>query len=130
MAGDIERYLGSKVPSLRDALEDRFPQPSWMTEAGIRDRRNEGAHVVTMRQLGRDLEQSIIESYVDMTKRLAQLDAEAQLLSETKFRLERASRETVIIAGDNSELQAKFAVLDDDAFHVWRSRNIFGLEQD
>jgi hypothetical protein len=130
MSGEIERYLGSKVPTLREALEDRFPQPSFLTEAGARDRRNEAKHVVAMRQIGRGIELQTAETYAVLTARLMKSDAEAQLLSEAKFRIERAKRESAIIAGEDPELKAKFALLDDDYFQARRSGVVFGLDRD
>lgn len=127
--GDIERYMGSKVPSLRDALEDRFPQPTWLSEAGQLDRRNEGKHLVAMRQIGRDIERRVAETYAEVTNELMQLDGEARLLTETKFRLERAQKESAVLAGEDPELRSKFAVLDDDFFQHRRSRIVFGLDK-
>lgn len=48
--------------------------------------------------------------------------ADARRLSEAKYQLHRAHLESRVLAGDDPELAAKYALVDDDAFQALRMR--------
>ena len=48
--------------------------------------------------------------------KMARVRARAQVLTEIKFAIDRARKESLILANDDPELAAKFAILDDDFF--------------
>lgn len=103
-----------------------YPQPAWITQAGQVDRRNEATHVVAVRQLMREAELARIEVAKQLSHDLDQIEADARKVTEQKFRLQRAQKESQILAGDDPELRAKFAVLDDDLFARYRQMGMGG----
>jgi hypothetical protein len=56
----------------------------------------------------------------DLYVKLARLEARSRFLTEAKFGIERANKESQILAGDDPVLKAKFAILDDDLFAAVR----------
>lgn len=107
---------------------DRGPYsaPHWLTPEGSIDRRNEARHAVAVRQATRDVEIARVEVAKKLASTLDVLEAEARTLTEQKYHLHRAQKESQILGGDDPELRAKFAVLDDDLFGKWRQRGVGG----
>jgi|tagenome__1003787_1003787.scaffolds.fasta_scaffold20368325_2 hypothetical protein len=102
------------------------------------DERLQSHHVVALRQIRREAEQGAdllkrdgviatagIETNALVTK--AAILARRQYNYEVKQQLLRARRESQILAGDDPELAAKCAVLDDDLFQEAR---LLGLDLD
>lgn len=125
MAGEMERLNSDQV---RGAIEHRFPQPHWLTVAGQQDRRADGEHSLAMREVGRRMELQAARTYERLAAEMVQLDADSRALSETKWRISRAQKESEVLAGENPELQAKFGILDDEFFKRRRTHLLFGLE--
>ncbi len=99
---------------LRTADLDRVPA---LTRHDVRvDRRAEARHILTVREVQRRaIEGAAVEAgqaFVDA----AAVEAQRRVLTESKFQLQRARKESQILAGDDPELAAKFALLDDDFF--------------
>jgi hypothetical protein len=108
---------------LRVNEPDRLPI---MTRHDVHiDQRNQSRHILVIRNLQRQaIEGAAVEArngYVDA----AAIEARRRVLTEAKFQLQRARQESQILAGDDLELAAKFAQLDDDYFHFVR---LVGME--
>ncbi len=108
MTYDIEKYTNEP------AEPERYPQPAWYTPPGQLDRRNEGNHIVHMRQVRRDIEAGVAEEGKKLLINLARFERLGRQNTEAKFRLHRAEKETQLLGEDNIELLAKFRVLDDE----------------
>jgi hypothetical protein len=80
------------------------------------DRRNAARHVIAVRDLQRQaVEGAAIEAGRAFVQAAA-VEARRRVLTEAKFQLHRARKESQILADDDLELAAKFAQLDDDFF--------------
>ncbi|SDN38663.1 hypothetical protein [Geodermatophilus sp. DSM 45219] len=80
------------------------------------DRQRQSHHILTLRRLERSAIELAAEKAVAAYVQLADAHSRRQVLSEAKWELYRAHKESQIIAGDDAELKAKFTVLDDDYF--------------
>lgn len=116
---------GPRLPE-RDRSRGPYVSPHWLTPAGQLDRRNEAEHVVAVRQAVRDVELARIEVAKRLTADLDVMDADARRVTEQKFHLHRAQKESQILGGEDLELRAKFGVLDDDLFARYRQMGMGG----
>ena len=125
----IERRRTDNLPVVRptpplprtDRYTDGLASVPVFTRRDARiDRCNESHHLLAIRELQRQaIEGAAVEArnaYVDA----AAMEARRRVLTESKFQLHRARKESQILAGDDLELAAKFAQLDDDYFTVVR----------
>ena len=80
------------------------------------DRRNAARHVLAVRDLQRQAVEGAAIQAGSAFVEAATIEARRRVLTETKFQLHRARKESQILAGDDPELAAKFALLDDDFF--------------
>ena len=103
-----------------------YASPHFLTQAGQADRRNEDAHVVSIRQAVRDVELARVEVAKKLAIDQAEMDADARRVTEQKFHLHRAQKESQILGGEDPELRAKFAILDDTLFMLYRQRGLGG----
>lgn len=125
MTGDIEPFNTGREPdSLPAPRPDRYTAPPRLTHAGQFDRRNEDQHVVAVRELVREVERARLEVARRLACELNEMEAETRSLTEQKFHLHRAQKESQVLASDDPELRAKFAVLDDDLFGSFRRRRL------
>jgi hypothetical protein len=113
------------LPSAYVTMNDLERLPI-MTRHDLRiDQRNESRHILAIRNLQRQaIEGAAVEArnaYVDS----AAIESRRRALTETKFQLQRARKESQILAGDDPELAAKFALMDDDFFGFAR---LVGME--
>jgi hypothetical protein len=131
---NIEHRRAENLPAVRPTPP--LPNANWraddldwlpiMTRRDARiDQHRKSRHVLTIRDLQRQaLEGAAVEArnaYVDG----ALMEARRRVLTEAKFQLERARKESQILAGDDLELAAKFAQLDDDYYRFVR---LLGME--
>ena len=116
---------GGNLPD-RNRSRGPYNSPHWLTEAGQIDRRKEHEHVVAVRQAVRDVEMVRLQVAQALARDFAELDAHARRLTEQKFHLHRAHKESEILGADDAELRAKFAVLDDDQFARFRQMGLGG----
>jgi hypothetical protein len=105
MSYDLERFVATNPATERSQL-------GWIASQVARSRQR--GHVLTMRQIRRDAEEAIAREGEALIGQLAELERDARAVTETKFRLERARKESLIIAGEDPDLQSKFLLLDDD----------------
>ena len=117
---------GGNQLSERDRNRGPNASPHWLTQAGQLDRRNEDTHVVAIRQAVRDVELARVEVAKKLAVETAVMDADARKVTEQKFHLHRAQKESQILGSDDPELRAKFAVLDDDLFARYRQIGMEG----
>jgi hypothetical protein len=84
------------------------------------DKDRESRHILTLREIHRQAVQGAAlkdrDAYIDG----ATIEADRRKLTEAKFQLQRAHMESQILAGEDPELKAKFALLDDDYFQSVR----------
>jgi hypothetical protein len=91
-----------------------------LTQAGQRDRRHEGDHVVAIRDEERKARERVALAASEAVGDIAWVEARAKVNTESKYAMHRARRESLIIADGDPELQAKFSALDDDFFSETR----------
>jgi hypothetical protein len=101
---DIEKYVDGSMQS-----PERL---SW--SASQLDRRKQNQHVVRMQDLRRSTELAVAEEGAKLVQQLARFERYGRANTEAKFKLERAKKESLILQGEDPELRAKFALLDDD----------------
>lgn len=96
---------------------DRYSSPPpLLTAAGQLDRRHEAQHVVAIRDEERKARERIAVAAGEAIADIAWIEARGKVNAEAKYALHRAKRESTIIADGDPELQAKFALLDDDYY--------------
>lgn len=96
--------------------------PSPLTKAGQLDRRHEAEHVVAIRDEERRARELVTAAATEAVGDIAWIEARARVNTEAKYALSRASKESVVIADGNPELQAEFSILDAEFFQQTRSR--------
>jgi hypothetical protein len=95
---------------------DRYQSLSPMSAAGFADRKHERNHVVVIRQLEREARESVAGDAVEAIEDIAWIQARARVNTEAKFAIERAQKESEILAQGDAEKRMKFAILDDEFF--------------
>jgi hypothetical protein len=111
------------MPALSGEVErnDRYnTPPSLFTPAGQLDRRHEAQHVVAIRDSERQAREQVAAAAVEAVADIAWIEARAKVNTEAKYTLERARRESQVLAGDDAELRSKFVLMDDDNFQEVR----------
>jgi hypothetical protein len=86
------------------------------------DRRHEAEHVVAIRDEERRARGLVVAAATEAAGDIAWVEARARVNTEAKFALSRASKESMVIADGNPELQAEFSILDAEFFQQTRSR--------
>lgn len=125
VSGELERR---EVDDAMRGIEQRFPQPPLLSSGGVRDRQASSEHALAMREVSRRMELQMARTYERMVTEVGQMQAEAKLQTELKWHLVRNHKESQVLAGDDPELKAQMAVLDDEFFHRQRARMLYGLE--
>jgi hypothetical protein len=121
---NLERRRGERLPAARPTpqlpsaylREDDLERVPVLTRHDIRvDRRNESHHILAIRQLQREAIEGAAtvarDAYID----IAAIEAAGRTATEIKFMLHRAKKESQIL-GDDLELAAKYAQIDDDVY--------------
>ena len=101
---------------------DRSQAPPVLTHAGQADRRHENEHVLAIRDFERDARERVAIAAVDAAGDIAWVQARARVNSEAKFAIDRAHKESQIIAQGDPIKQMKFDILDDEFFAQARLR--------
>jgi hypothetical protein len=109
---DIEKFMGG------DALPERNRMLSPRLMAV--ERRREGRHTLQLNEVRRRAELEVANERRQLIGQVARLEHMARATTEAKYRLHRAKKETEILAGEDPELRAKFALLDDDLLQYMR----------
>lgn len=97
--------------------------PSLFTLAGQRERRHEADHIVAIRDEERRARQQVAQAAVEAIGDIAWIQSRARVNTEAKYTLNRASKESQLLAEDNPELQAEFGILDAEFFQQTRARS-------
>ena len=95
---------------------DRYAQPGWLTPAGQQDRKAEVDHVLRVRVIGRQASETAALEARAAFEELAHQEAMGRVVTEAKYKLHRAKTESQVLGGEDPELEAKFAILDDTLF--------------
>jgi hypothetical protein len=115
--GKLDR-LGMQMPGRMSEqdLPERYQQPNTLTQAGQRDRRHEGKHVVRMRDVQREAVEFAAEQAKQEFEMDAWLECKGRALSEAKYRVLRNHKESQFLAAEDPLLQAQFDILDDEFY--------------
>lgn len=108
------------LPTSYRRTDDLEQHPALSRGDVRRDRRREAAHVLVIRDMQRDAVEGAAAEARDAFVDIARTEAQRRALTEVKMQLQRARKESQILAGDDPELAAKFAMLDDDWFTALR----------
>jgi hypothetical protein len=131
---NMERRRAENLPAARPTppLPSGFVRPNdldrppVMTRFDARlDRERESRHILAIRNLQRQAVEGAAIEARNAFIYAAAIEGRRRVKTEAKFELHRARKESQILAGDDLELAAKFAVLDDDLFADVR---LIGLE--
>lgn len=117
MGNELMLALSSEV----DRNNRYSSPPPLLTQAGQLDRRHEAQHVVAIRDEERKAREKVAVAAGEAISDIAWIEARGKVNAEAKYSLHRARRESMIIADGDPELQAKFALLDDDYYGDTRS---------
>jgi hypothetical protein len=101
---------------------DRYQAPALLTHAGQLDRRHENQHAVAIRDYERDARERVAAAAVEATGDIAWIQGRARVNTEAKYAIDRASKESKIIAQGDPVNESKFAILDDEFFADTRGR--------
>ena len=102
---------------------DRYGPPPALSRAGQIDRRHEGQHAVAIRDLEREARERVAMAAVEATGDIAWIRGRARVVSDAKFAIDRAGKESDLLAQDDPVKQAKYAILDDEFFNEARARS-------
>lgn len=116
MSNEIMLALSNEVDSNR-----RYNSPPALTRAGQTDRRHEHDHALTIREYERQARERIAATAVETVGDIAWIQGRARVVSEAKFVIDRAQKETEILAQGNPIKQVKCAILDDELFSQIRT---------
>lgn len=92
---------------------ERYEQPSWFTQAGALDRRHGNEQVVRMHDVQRDAQYQAALELKRAFIAAARVEGVGRVATEAKFKLQRATLESRMLAGEDPVLQAHFANIDD-----------------
>lgn len=101
---------------------ERYLPPSRLSHAGQVERRHEQDHVLAIRDYERAAREHVAESAMEAASDMAWMQGRARVNSEAKFAIDRAQKESEIIAQGDPMKQAKFGILDDEFFADVRKR--------
>jgi hypothetical protein len=101
---------------------DRYKSPPAISRTGQIDRQHEREHVVAIRDLERDARERVARSAVEAAGDIAWIEGRARVNTEAKFAVDRAHKESEILAQGDPIKQMKFAILDDEFFSQTRVR--------
>lgn len=99
---------------------DRYQTPPPATRAGMLERRHERQHVVAIRDMEREARERVARSAVESAADIAWIQGRSRVNSEAKFAIDRAQKETEILAQGDPVKQMKYAILDDEFFSETR----------
>jgi hypothetical protein len=131
---NFERRHAENLPATRPtpplpssyARPNDLDRPPVMSRYDVRiDQRHQSRHILAIRDKQRQAIEGAADEARDAYVDIAAIEAHRRKLTEAKFQVQRARRESQILAGDDPELAAKFAVLDDEYFAFVR---LVGLE--
>jgi hypothetical protein len=95
---------------------DRYQEPSLFSSAGVQDRRHEQSHVLAVRDYERSAREEIAGTAAEVAADMAWIQGRARVVSEAKYAIDRAQKETEVIGQGDPEKLAKFGILDDELF--------------
>jgi hypothetical protein len=101
---------------------DRYVPPSLLTHVGQLERKHENEHVLAIRDYERIAREHVAAAAVEAAGDIAWIQGRVRVNSEAKFAIDRAQKESDIIAQGDEVKQAKFAILDDEFFFEVRKR--------
>jgi hypothetical protein len=119
MADDVLPYNDDRRPM--KPARGPYEAPHWLTDLGRTERGLEQAHAVQIRSATREIEVVQAREAVDLTRSMARLDSTARYATEVKFRLDRARRESRILAEDDPVLGQQFDIVDNLLFQHGRN---------
>lgn len=101
---------------------ERYQTPSPFGPAGRIDRRREAQHVVAIRDYERDARERVAEAAAEAAGDIAWIEGRARVNTEAKYVIDRAQKESEVLAQGDPVKQAKYAILDDESFAQIRTR--------
>jgi hypothetical protein len=101
---------------------ERYEAPSTLTSEGQRERKHERKHVVAIRDFERDARERVAMAAVEAAGDIAWIQGRARVNTEAKYGIDRAQRESELLAQGDPVKQAKYAILDDEFFADTRMR--------
>jgi hypothetical protein len=113
-------HITPPLPTADQRTYDWDQTPSLTRHDRRLDQRAESRHILTVRGVQRRAIEAAAVKTGQTFADAAAIEAQRRVLSEAKFQLQRAQKESQILAGDDLELAAKFAQLDDDYFSFVR----------
>lgn len=125
MPADITPFNDDQapLPGLTSGAELYNSLPRW-SGARYADNRAAAEHALDIRAEIRDVKLARIRIAAQLAKDLAQMEADDRRLLEVKLQIERRRRMSQALTGDDPELRAMLAVLDDDAFGAQRKQEL------
>lgn len=115
MGNEIMLALSNEVER-----SDRYQAPPPASRAGQLDRRHERHHVVAIRDMEREARERVARSAVEAAADIAWIQGRARVNTEAKFAIDRAQKESEVLAQGDPIKQMKFAILDDEFFSQTR----------
>lgn len=101
---------------------ERYETPPAVSRQGQLERKHERRHVVAIRDYERDARERVALAAVEAAGDIAWIQGRARVNTEAKYAIDRAQRESELLAQGDPTKQAKFAILDDEFFADTRVR--------
>jgi hypothetical protein len=101
---------------------ERYESPPAVSREGKLERKHERKHVVAMRDFERDARERVALAAVEAAGDIAWIQGRARVNTEAKYAIDRAQRESELLAQGDPVKQAKYAILDDEFFADTRVR--------
>lgn len=114
---------GSRLP-VHQPNRGPYASPPALSQEGAVDRKAERTHVLAVRQTARDVELARLQVAAHHAIDVAEMDAASMRLTERKLRIDQQIRLSRALGGEDPELQAKCALLDDDFFQAHRADEV------
>jgi hypothetical protein len=99
----------------------RYQSPPMLSHAGQVDRRHENEHAVAIRDYERQAREGVATAAAEAVKDIAWIQGRARVVTEAKYAIDRAQKESEIIAQGDPVKQAKCSILDDESFAQMRT---------
>lgn len=115
MANEIMLALSGEVER-----NERYQAPAPLSRAGRRDRRHEEEHALAIRDAERAAREAMAAAAVETVEDVVWIQGRARAISELKFAIDRAQKESEVLAQGDPIKQAKYGIIDDDFFAAMR----------
>ncbi len=101
---------------------ERYASPPKLTRAGQVDRRHESEHALAIRDIERGAREDVAAAAAAAAADIADIEGRARVVSDIKYMVDRAAKESALLAQGDPVKEMKYSILDDELFAYSRAR--------